>query len=420
MRRRTSFLFSLFFLILLLPAVVSALGNISVTSTPSGAAIYLNGTTTGLVTPSTVENVVAGSNTILVRLSGYSDASQTVTVTDNAKSYASFTLSPTVSTPIITGISPSSGYNNNLLSGVGISGNGFLTSATVTLSSSGLTDIPGTGCSVTTTLITCAFPLSGKSPGVYNVIVRNLDTGNYTLSGAFTVNNATAATVTSITPNTGIANHTVSVTIIGTGFQSNPLIHLTRTNYNDISGIVLTQSSTQITGTFDLSNQAAGTWTTRVYYDGLHYTDGPSFTLNSDIASSTNGTVEFMSIPAGAGAYLDSIYEGQTVTTLYDYNVSPGSHTVRYKRTGYDDYTKVITVTAGNTTDATGTLNPTTIVQTTVPTTATAITTVRTTSPKSTKSVPTPWPSTTPTASPVDVTTILCATGLAFLVLRKR
>lgn len=80
-------------LILALPCAVSAVGNISVSSSPSGAEISVNGTTTGLSTPCIIESLPAGSSNVTLVLAGY----QTyvwpyVTVTDDQTSTVSATL----------------------------------------------------------------------------------------------------------------------------------------------------------------------------------------------------------------------------------------------------------------------------------------------------------------------------------------
>ncbi len=66
-----SYLFAgLLLLALLLPSTVSAIGNISLTSNPAGAIVFLDGINTGAITPTTVENVTNSTHSILLRLSG--------------------------------------------------------------------------------------------------------------------------------------------------------------------------------------------------------------------------------------------------------------------------------------------------------------------------------------------------------------
>ncbi len=77
------------FLIIEYPAEA---GEIFVTSTPAGAAIWLDGEDTGEVTDTMLTNVPAGAHTVQVSLDGYLDAKKTVTVTAGATTSAHFNL----------------------------------------------------------------------------------------------------------------------------------------------------------------------------------------------------------------------------------------------------------------------------------------------------------------------------------------
>ena len=76
-------------------------GALSVASTPSGAFIILDGADTRTTTPATLTGVAAGSHTVLVRLSGYVDDRQDVTVKAGVTSTLQTVLSkkPDVSKP---------------------------------------------------------------------------------------------------------------------------------------------------------------------------------------------------------------------------------------------------------------------------------------------------------------------------------
>ena len=101
-------------------------------------------------------------------------------------------------------------------------------------------------------------------------------------------------------------------------------------------------------------------------------------------------------------------------------NITPSTYTVMIRSAGYNDYSESVKVTAGNISYVTASLvlaPEATTVTTTTP--KTTVTTVRTTA-KSTATVPTPWPSATPTpASPVSILAILGAVGVGFILLRK-
>ncbi len=70
-------------------------GSIKVSSNPSGANIYLDGTFKG-TTPTTLSNVPTGSHVIKITKSGYNDISKSVTVSSSHTSYISENLKTTV------------------------------------------------------------------------------------------------------------------------------------------------------------------------------------------------------------------------------------------------------------------------------------------------------------------------------------
>jgi hypothetical protein len=423
--KKTCLFVCVLLLLLLLPCAVSALGNISVSSTPAGAQILVDSIDQG-VTPNTIVNVTSGPHNVLLQKTGYVNNLTSVTVGDGETVSLSVTLLPSTTTPTITSITPSSGINNGLLSGVDIIGTGFSSSPlpTVKLNMTGQSDISGIDVHyLSPTEITCGFPLNGATVGTWNVVVTNSDGGSVTKSGGFTVIDAsTASTVTSITPSSGTTNTTVTISsLVGTGFQTNAKMRLTRNGYNPILGLVSgTTTATQMTGSFNLANQVPGTWTVCVLYDGTeaHTVCGPTFIINAASTTSPNGTINVKSAPTTSKVFLNSVYQGYTPMTLD--NIAPGTYTVMIRSAGFNEYSESVKVTAGNTSYVTASLVLIPEV-TTAPTTApkTTVSTVKTTA-KSTAKVPTPWPSATPTpASSVSVLAILGAVGVGLIVLRK-
>ena len=79
-------------IVLLLPSVVSAAGTIAVSSVPSGAAVWLDGTNSGTTTPTTIQSVTSGNHIVGLKLTGYQDYAQSVTVIDNATTSISASL----------------------------------------------------------------------------------------------------------------------------------------------------------------------------------------------------------------------------------------------------------------------------------------------------------------------------------------
>ena len=89
-------------IILLIPSLAAATGNITVSSVPSGATILVDGIGTGTTTPTTIRGVTSGSHFILLQLTGYQDYSQNVIVNDNATSTVSVTLIAVTTTAPVT------------------------------------------------------------------------------------------------------------------------------------------------------------------------------------------------------------------------------------------------------------------------------------------------------------------------------
>ena len=83
------------------PGQTVTTGALSVTSTPSGASIVLDGADSKMTTPATLRGVSAGSHTVLLGLTGYVDAQQEVTVEAGVTSTLQAVLSkePDVSKP---------------------------------------------------------------------------------------------------------------------------------------------------------------------------------------------------------------------------------------------------------------------------------------------------------------------------------
>lgn len=73
-------------------------GSLSVTSEPSGAQVFIDGEDSGHMTDAFLEDVVIGDHDISVRLGGYTEAHETVTVTEGETTEVSFTLTPESST----------------------------------------------------------------------------------------------------------------------------------------------------------------------------------------------------------------------------------------------------------------------------------------------------------------------------------
>ena len=186
--------------------------------------------------------------------------------------------------PTVTSINPNSGINNGPVSITDLAGTNFFGTPTVQLKMTGQTSITATGVVLSgSTDIFCVFDLTGAAAGSWDVTVTNPDNQSATLTGGFTVNNA-APTITSITPNSGTNNGTVSITnLAGSGFYGTPTVQLKRPGQTSITATgVAVPSSTKITCSFNLTGAAAGSWDVYVQnQDGQNATLTGGFTVNN-------------------------------------------------------------------------------------------------------------------------------------------
>ena len=191
------------------PTVGALAGGTTLTVTGTnfrtGATINIGGSNCPSV-------VVQNSTTVRCTTPAHSAGIVSVTVTNTPDNqYATLTNSFTYQgAPTVTSHTPSGGA----LAGGGtitINGGSFATGATVTIGGSSCTGVTVQSSGQ----LTCTIP--AHSPGTVDVIVTNLDNQFGTLSSSFTYR--AAPTVTSITPQYGLATGNQLVTIVGTGFQ---------------------------------------------------------------------------------------------------------------------------------------------------------------------------------------------------------
>jgi len=116
--------------------------------------------------------------------------SVTLTCFDNLGGSSSLTQSvPLLGTrPFIIQISPANGTVNTSVSITNLSGGNFQNGAGVRLTRNGQTDIPGSNVTVVNSgQITCNFDLNGAQLGDWNVVVRNPNADEATLTAGFRV-----------------------------------------------------------------------------------------------------------------------------------------------------------------------------------------------------------------------------------------
>jgi hypothetical protein len=132
----------------------------------------------------------------------------------------------------------------------------------------------------------------------------------------------------------------------------------------------------------------------------------------------TGGSIYFDTNPPGATIWLDNIELGTSPLTYY--SEKTGILDVHLRKRLYEDYTDTVVVVAGERVVFYARLTPVSSVITDVTTPAPPVTTATTIS-KSTLTIPTPWPTSSP-QSPVDPAVVIGAAvlGTGFFVIRRR
>ncbi len=291
-------------------------GAISISSTPTGAAVYVDGTYKG-TTPETVSGLSAGTHDLRLTYTGYNDyrddisikAGQTVSTQAVLKAQATYgTLSVTT-------------YPSNAQ--VYVDG-----------------DYKGTSPRTVGGLSQDAHILEITMPGYEewsNTFQIHSNQVTYVTATLKAIPNPTTGSV-SVTSNPAYASVYLDGVYHGQTEPGTPL---------NINGV------------------AAGTHTVKVTLSG--YQDSvTSVTVNSGQTStvtanlqggaSGNGAIDVTSSPTGATVYLNNVNKGITPVTLTE--ITPGSYTVTLKLSGYTDYSSTVEVNPGATSYVSASLSP--------------------------------------------------------------
>ncbi len=324
-------------------------GSISFSSTPSGADIYLDNVLQTAKTPATVTGVSAGSHSYTLRLSGYNDATGTVTVTAGQTATVSVTLTPVVTTGSISFASTPSGADIYL--------DGTLQTAKT----------PATITSVSAGSHSYILRLSGYTDATGTVTVTAGQTASVSVTLILIVTGLTTNGKNYIAQNFGISNCFVSSGLSWTAVAND------NTTVNESGGtasIVARLVTTSVYKRVDLTAPRTGSYTYAVLKQAndntdVTLTDAQWIAANDGSPTGeaqycytvTTGSISFASIPSGTDIYLDgTLQTAKTPATIT--NVSAGSHTYRLSLTGYNDATGTVTVTAGQTVAVSVTLTP--------------------------------------------------------------
>ncbi|GAA4032866.1 hypothetical protein GCM10022409_16440 [Hymenobacter glaciei] len=215
----------------------SGLANGTVTVTVTGTdftgatAVTLNGVA---ITGFTVVN--STTITFTVPTGATSGTIAVTTPAGTATSTATFTV--TLPAPNITSLAPNTTAAGSAAFTLTVNGTGFLSGSVVNFNGTALTTT-----FVSATQLTAAVPASAVATvGTYNVTVANpsANQGGTSAAATFTVTTP-APTIASFTPTSGLANGTVTVTVMGTDFTGATAVTL---NGVAITGFTVVNATT--------------------------------------------------------------------------------------------------------------------------------------------------------------------------------
>ncbi|MDV4342888.1 PEGA domain-containing protein [Methanoculleus sp. YWC-01] len=296
---------------------VETAGSIHVTSSPSGAAIYLNGNYRG-VAPLTIQSLSPGTYSLEADRSGYQSDYSSVTVKAGQQSNVQFTLTPIEQYGSIKATSsPSGAYV--YMDGV----------------------------------------YKGRTPMTLTSVSAKKHNIELDLSGYYDWKS-------SVTVSPGVTSY-VNAHLTSVPSETTGAIDVV--SYPAGADIFLDdkyQGKTPTAGVYAISNVAVGSHTVRVALSGYQdyttsvvvsgaTTSHVTATLQPGQSTST-GSISVTSSPSGAEVYIDNAYKGITPLTVD--GVAAGTHAVRVALAGYGDWSTSVQVGAGSTASASASLSP--------------------------------------------------------------
>ena len=292
-------------------------GNLKVSSSPSGAAVYVNSVYYG-TTPHTVYNLPSGNNDLRLTYSGYNDYRDTVKVVagQTTTTYATLQSQVTYGTLSVTS-SPSNGniYLDGAYKG------------------------------------TAPRTIGGLSQGAHTLEVTMPGYQEWANTIQIHSNQVTYATAT-LTADPQSTTGSISVT-------SNP-------SYASVYIDSIYYGTTNPGNALIANNIAAGSHSVKVTLSGydnsvstVTVNSGQTTTVNANLGGGAtgNGAITITSSPTGATVLLNNVNKGITPVTLSDLN--PGSYTVTLELSGYTTWSEVASVNPGATSTVSANLAPT-------------------------------------------------------------
>lgn len=284
-------------------------GSLSITTTPSGAAVYVNNIYYG-ITPQTVSGLTPGNHLVQLTHSGYEPWSQTAGVTEGQISTVTAVLVPKQEQGTLSVSSNPAGaaiYLDSVYYGT--------TQKTISGIEAGLHDLELTK--------------AGYEDSVMRVRIYTEQVTTVSKSLKKTANPSTGTI--QVTSNPALASVFVNDIYYGDTKPGTPII---------VSG--LSPGSYAVKGTLTGYNDAI---TSTVVNAGMATT--VSFSLTPVTPDVTTAALKVASAPSGAQVYVDNVLAGITPVTIPD--IPPGIHEVKVTLPDYYDHRVSVDLSAGET-----------------------------------------------------------------------
>lgn len=302
-------------------------GSIYATTSPSGAAIYLNGAFQGY-SPIVIRDLQPRAYTVAARLDGYSDYATTIQVYAGSQSTFSAVLQP-------------SPVHHDY---------GYISVSSSPAGASILIDGSYKGTTPASIL---------EYPGIHTVLLQL--SGYYDSSQQVSVAADTTQYV-SVTMSPVQSATTGSLYVSSSPSASNVYLNGAYRGQTNSGGILLIQNlpagSYQVMVTHPQYNNYVATVSIS---PGAQSAVQATLTPIGPTATATpvpgkTGSLSISSVPSGAQIYIDNAYRGIS-PAVFD-GLATGNHAVTLTSPGYSDFQGIFVVTAGTTTPVSATLDP--------------------------------------------------------------
>ena len=292
---------------------ISTTGTLTLTSSPSGAAVYIDGSYYG-TTPLTVE-LSAGSHRVSMQKSGYDSWSSTVSISSGGSKTVTGNLEKIVNTGYLSISSSPSG-------------------ATVF--------IDGSYRGITPASLTL-------NEGSHTVKLTASGYSEYTTS-VYVAGGRTSVVTASMSPSVQLGYVNLKASPAGASIYVDGVYQAT---VPAVSGVTLGPFATGTAHTLLLTANGYQSGSTSFT---LSAGETKTITMNLAAEQAKTANLYVSSSPTGAAIYLDNVYYGMTPATIPD--ITTGSHILKLQASGYAEWQEAVTLTAGQTLEKSVSMSP--------------------------------------------------------------